>query len=64
MLRSQPTALNALKQRAMLPMQPVRGLRLQASPKMKMPVPVRNTLPTATVYSLLTILQKEEHSGL
>ena len=44
MLRLQPSALNALKQRAMLPMQPVRGLRLQASPKMKMPVPVRSDI--------------------
>ncbi|OQO13016.1 hypothetical protein B0A48_02480 [Cryoendolithus antarcticus] len=39
MLRSQPMVFSAMRTRAVVPMQPVRGLRLQASPKMRMPVP-------------------------
>jgi hypothetical protein len=42
--------------------QPVRGLRLQASPKMKMPVPVSVPRIVCLCY-ILTPLQKEEHSG-
>jgi hypothetical protein len=60
-------AFNMLRQRAFpvfRAQQPVRGLRLQSSPKMRSPANVR----TATKHEnneipMLTIPQKEEHSG-
>jgi hypothetical protein len=62
---SSTRAFNMLRQRAMpafRAQQPVRGLRLQASPKMKMPVPVSLPRIVCLCYILIS-LQKEEHSG-
>ena len=58
-------AFNMLRQRAMpaFRAQPTRGLRLQASPKMRMPVPV-SVRKRQWLETMLTISQKEEHSGM
>jgi hypothetical protein len=58
-------AFNMLRQRAapvFRAQQPVRGLRLQSSPKMRSPVPVSMTYQHTNI-SMLTTSQKEEHSG-
>jgi hypothetical protein len=60
-------AFNMLRQRAapvFRAQQPVRGLRLQSSPKMRSPVPVRTREKDRHVHiPMLTTSQKEEHSG-
>ena len=62
-------AFNMLRQRAapvFRAQQPVRGLRLQSSPKMRSPVPVSNTpreRKNERPIQMLTTPQKEEHSG-
>jgi hypothetical protein len=58
-------AFNMLRQRAapvFRAQQPVRGLRLQSSPKMRSPVPVSMTYQYTNT-PMLTTSQKEEHSG-